>query len=131
MKSLIIIWVLVLVTIIGGTVYMNHTINNMIKRLPEDNTSVLTGFNSLEVQNSNSTQLQPVQALYEDEETPAQVIQPTEFIQVTRHYWFIQGTEWGYEVTYDPQLAEDVTLSNGATPLVIYGTLDTQGLIKL
>lgn len=133
MKSLIIIWLLVLVTLVGGFWYMNTAINQLIQEIPKDsviinhcNTNgmvllthskcVLTGFNSLEVHNSNPTQLQPVQALYEDEYTPAMELQPTEYLQVTRHSWFIQGTEWGYEVTYDPSIAEDTSL-NGVQPI--------------
>lgn len=131
MKTLIAIWVLVLITIVGGSWYMLNTINKMVI---EEQTSVLTPRSTLTVQSSDSTQLQPVQALYEDEMRPSDVIQPTMLsneLQHQKHSWFIQGTEWGFEVTYDPSLAEDVTLSNGVTPLVIYGTLDTQGLIRL
>lgn len=49
MRSLIIIWLAVLVTLIGGTIYMNHAINIMVKSLPDEYTSVLTPQTSLEV----------------------------------------------------------------------------------
>lgn len=49
MKQLIIIWLLVLITIIGGSLYMNHAINDMLEAIPEAHTSVLTPQTSLEV----------------------------------------------------------------------------------
>jgi hypothetical protein len=112
---------------------MNNAINSMVESLPKDSVQInycdtngmlvltankchISGFNSLEVQSANSTQLQPVQALYEDEVTPVQVIQPAMVdneLQHMKNSWFIQGTEWGYEVTYNPSIAEDVVF-NGA-----------------
>lgn len=65
MKSLIIIWLTVLVVLVGGGLYMNHAINELVESLPEQHTSVLRGFNSLEVVNSDSTQLQPKNVHYE------------------------------------------------------------------
>lgn len=56
MKSLIIIWLLVLVTLVGGGVYMNHAINGMLEAIPEAHTSVLTAQTSLEVVNSYGEQ---------------------------------------------------------------------------
>jgi hypothetical protein len=49
MKSLIIIWLAVLVTIVGGSAYMNHAIGQMIEEMPDSHTSVLTPRTSLEV----------------------------------------------------------------------------------
>ncbi len=73
MKSLIIIWVAVLITLIGGTIYMNHAINGMIERVPENSVRInycntngmvvltankchISGFNSLEVINNYQEQ---------------------------------------------------------------------------
>ena len=109
MRSLIIIWLLVLVTLVGGSLYMNHVIGQM---LVETQTSVLTPRTSLEVHSANSTQLQPAGMSYEDEYTPVMAVQPADYSkQTTRHYYFLQPTEWQYGVTYDPQLSEDVTLT--------------------
>ena len=49
MKSLIVIWVAVLVTIVGGSAYMNHAIGQMVQEMPDSHTSVLTPRTSLEV----------------------------------------------------------------------------------
>jgi flagellar basal body-associated protein FliL len=49
MRSLVIIWLLVLVTLVGGAVYMNHAINSMVESLPEARTAVLTPRTSLKV----------------------------------------------------------------------------------
>lgn len=49
MKSLIVIWLLVLAVVVGGSAYMNHAIGQMIEEMPEARTSVLTPRTSLEV----------------------------------------------------------------------------------
>lgn len=132
MKSLIIIWLVVLAVIVGGSAYMNHAIGQMIVEMPDSHTSVLTPRSTLTVQSSDSSTLQPAGAVYEDETRPSDVIQPTMLdndLQHMKNSWFMQGTEWGYEVTYDPSLAEDVTLSNGVQPLVVNGSVyNVQGV---
>jgi len=93
MKSLIVIWLLVLVTLVSGGLYVNNALGNM---LVEVNTSVLTPRTTLTVENSNPSTLQPSQAVYEDETRPSDVIQPTMLdndLQHMQHSWFTQGTE--------------------------------------
>ena len=92
MRSLIIIWILVLVTIIGGGVYMSNAINELIERVPETHTSAVTSFNSLEVRNSTSSDKQLI-TYAEDNTTEVQLLQDTDYLQVTRHWAFLQDTQ--------------------------------------
>ncbi len=102
MKSLIIIWLLALVTIIGGGLYMNHAINGMIEQLPEEHTSVLTPQSTLEV----------VYNYQEQKTADIHVLEP----KVSDVYY---------------QNAPYIQQGTLVTPLVIYGTLDTDGLVRL
>lgn len=92
MKSLTIIWLVVLAVIVGGGLYVNHAIGQMIGEMPDSHTSVLTPQSTLTVLNSDSSMLQPSQALYEDEYTPAMELQLTDYLQVSRHWAFLQDT---------------------------------------
>ncbi|MBA3678772.1 hypothetical protein H0W80_01065 [Candidatus Saccharibacteria bacterium] len=114
MKVLIAIWIVAGLVVVGGTVYMSNAIDGMIKAVPEGHTMVLKPVSALEVTSSNaSLDLQPAGLRYEDETTEAQVLQPAEIdnhLQPMKHSWFIQGTEWRFGTTYNPQLSEDVTM---------------------
>jgi hypothetical protein len=136
MRSLIVIWVLAGLTVLGGTMFINSEVNKLVQRevtieskpvvinycdtsglVPVSHfKGCLSGFNSLEVQNSDSSLfLQPAGLKYEDEMREVEAIQPTigtNELQHMKHYWYIQPTEWRFGVTYDPQLAEDVTMFN-------------------
>lgn len=104
---------------------------NLIPPMQIDaSTSVLTPRSTLTVQSSDSTALQPSGAVYEDETTATMLVQPADYSkQTTKHYWFLQPTEWRYEVTYDVSLAEDVTLDTTRTPLVVNGSVyNVQGV---
>jgi flagellar basal body-associated protein FliL len=90
-KSLIIIWVIVLVTIVGGSAYMISEINKMV----EEQTDVVSGSNSLRVVNSTSKDLQPQTFYAEDEITVHETLQPTtvgNYMQYQKHYTFLQPT---------------------------------------
>lgn len=72
-------------------------------------TSVLTPQSTLTVHNSDSSALQPVQALYEDEVRPSDVIQPAMIdneLQHMKNSWFIQGTEYVGYWAVNPQTEE-------------------------
>lgn len=132
MKSLIIIWLVVLAVIVGGSAYVNHAIGQMIEEMPAPRIGLVRGSSLEVVQSTDSVALQPAGAVYEDEETAALIVQPTMWdndLQHMKNSWFLQGTEWRYEVTYDPSTAEDVRLSNGVQPLVVNGSVyNVQGV---
>ena len=75
MKSLIIIWLLVLVVLVGGLVYMNHVINELVKAVPETRVAVLRPISSLEVVNSNSSNKDTLQGSYIGDFTSTEYIQ--------------------------------------------------------
>ena len=83
-------------TLVGGTIYMNNEVNKLLKEVPEAQTSVLTGFNSLEVTSANSNELQAKTFYAEDEIPMHETLQPTtvgNYMQYQKHYGFIQPTE--------------------------------------
>lgn len=130
MKSLIIIWLVVLAVVVGGSAYMNHAIGQMIEEMPAPRIGLVRGSSIEVVQSTDSVALQPAGAVYEDETTATMIVQPADYSkQTTKHYWFLQPTKWRFEVTYDVSLAEDVTLSNGVKPLVVQGSVyNVQGV---
>lgn len=101
MKSLIIIYTALAVTVAGGLVYMDRAINAQIER----GTGTL---NTLKAEDDYS--MQPFRAALEDEVTAKQLVQPADYSkQTTMHYYHMQGTQ--------PRLQSDrVILQAGESP---------------
>jgi len=90
MKSLIIIAVCAVVVVVGGVVYMDKSINNM---LLETHTDVVSGSSTLGVRNSTVNDKQYL-VYAEDDVDESHLIEPVSYNngQVTQHWAYLQGS---------------------------------------